>query len=127
MKLVPKVHKIKGLPSRPIRGAEADPIRFPSKVLYNLLKNMLSDLREMYKNITIHPQSYPILQGCDDYITRISNVKLLTENHIKTVLITADFSDAYTETDIDRLRMSIRLITNWDQPTLKVSFFSSKS
>ena len=46
MKLVPKVHKLTGpissnswetLKSRPIRGAENDPLKDPSKALYGML------------------------------------------------------------------------------------------
>ena len=119
MKLIPKVHKLKGpinkeswkqLPSRPIRGAESDPIRFPSKVLFHLLKNMLSDLQEMYDSINIRPLDFPILKGCDDYINRLKKIRLLSKDHMQTVLVTADFTDAYTETGIDRLKTSIRLI-----------------
>ena len=119
LKLVPKVHKLKGtisevswndLPSRPIRGAELDPMRQPSKVLYKLLQKMLQKLKDRYSNLTMYPLKYPVLSGCDDYTHRVDNLRLDTHMLTKTVLLTADFSDAYTETGISRLQESIRML-----------------
>ena len=116
MKLVPKVHKLSGkidkeswkvLPSRPIRGAELEPMKAPSKVLYQLLQRMLKRLKEQYSYLSMYHLKYPILNGCDDYINRLDTLRLKKNLMSKTVLITADFSDAYTETCIDGLQKSI--------------------
>ena len=60
MKLVPKIHKLSGpitpeswkiLKSRPIRGAENDPMKDPSKALYGMLHSMLADFRNLFPAI----------------------------------------------------------------------------
>ena len=93
MKLVPKVHKLKGtlhkdswkeLTSRPIRGAETDPMREPSKVLYTLLQEMISTLKSRYENLSTFRLRFPVLNGCDDYIHRLNHVKLSTSKSMKT-------------------------------------------
>ena len=57
LKLVPKIHKLVGpftseswaeLKSRPIRGAESDPMKIPSKALYSLLQKMLKDFSRTF-------------------------------------------------------------------------------
>ena len=114
-----KVHKLKGsvttdswklLPSRPIRGAEMDPMKFPSRVLYNLLKNMLDKFKARFPADSSCSLGFPVLTGCDDYLTRLHNVKLNPQKMMQTTLITADFGDAFTETGIDRLQQSISFI-----------------
>ena len=66
LKLVPKVHKLIGpidenswkiLKSRPIRGAECDPMKVPSKALYSLLQAMLSDFKMVFPVINSSNQS----------------------------------------------------------------------
>ena len=96
------------MPSRPIRGDELDPMRQPSKVLYKLLQNMLQKLKDRYSNLTMYPLKYPMLSGCYDYTRRLDTLRLDTSSLTKAVLLTADFSDAYTETGIYRLQESIR-------------------
>ena len=116
MKLIPKVHKLSGdvhkdswknLPSRPIRGAELDPMKQPSRVLFKLLQRMLSQLKANYSNLTMFQLQYPVLNGCDDYINRLDGLRLKKEQRMKTIMITADFSDAFTETCIKGLKKSI--------------------
>ena len=130
MKLVPKVHKLKGtlhkdswkeLTSRPIRGAETDPMREPSKVLYTLLQEMISTLKSRYENLSTFRLKFPVLNGCDDYIHRLDHVKLSTSKSMKTILLSADFSDVCTETSIERLKESIKRIGELiDIPYLKI-------
>ena len=105
-----KVHKIKGeitpdswktLSSRPIRGAETDPMRAPSKVLYLLLKEMLDKFSHKFPTISNNQiKNFTVLNGCDDYIERLSRLKLDSDKMLETTLISADFGDAYTETGI---------------------------
>ena len=117
LKLVPKVHKIKGsisveswneLKSRPIRGAENDPIKQPSKALYGLLQKMLRDFKAIFPSLeNDQSEQFPVLKGSDDYLQRLCSVKLLSQNFLQTTFITADFSDAYTETGVESLKVSI--------------------
>ena len=69
---------------------------------------MLSDLQEMYSKL--NNLKYPVLNGCDDYIQNLKRINLDSSQQMRTVLISADFSDAYTETGIDRLKHSIKLV-----------------
>ena len=71
--------------------------------------SMMSNLRHMYEGL---PYSFPVLKGCDDYIKRLDLMKLSCKKWTKTVLISADFSDAYTETGINRLQESVKLMGN---------------
>ena len=101
------------LSSRPIRGAENDPMRAPSKALLGLLKLMLLEFKDKFPPCFFGQEStFPVLAGCDDYINRISKVNLSGEIFTKTTLITADFGDAYTETSIPGLQKSISVIGN---------------
>ena len=101
----------KVLSSRPIRGAESDPIKAPSRVLYGLLQQMLSDLKTKFPSL--HPDQltgFTVLSGCDDYLRRLQRVQLDPSDRLKTTLISCDFGDAFTETGIDRLQQSISVI-----------------
>ena len=120
MKLVPKVHKLSGiitseswktLPSRPIRGAELDPINSPSRVLYSLLNNIISKFKILYENHRgMIPYDFPVIKGCDEYSKRVQQLRLKASQMMMTTFISADFGDAYTETGISSLQESIRLI-----------------
>ena len=120
MKLVPKVHKLKGpisldswkqLKSRPIRGAENDPIKDPSKALYSLLQEMLGKFKTVFPKLDNDQiEHFTVLKGCDDNTKRLSFLKLDKQKSSQTILITADFSDAYTETDIEHLKESLRTV-----------------
>ena len=68
------------------------------------------ELKKRYSDLTMFPLNYPILSGCDDYSHRVDNLKLDSGLLTKTVLVTADFSDAYTETGITRLQESIKML-----------------
>ena len=99
------------LTSRPIRGAEMDPMRTPSRALHGFLKEMLlgfnSKFPEPFQDQDI---SSTVLNGCDDYLSRLSKINLSREKFSMTTLISADFGDAYTETSIPKLKRSIRVI-----------------
>ena len=117
MKLVPKVHKLSGpatssscenLKSRPIRGAENDPLKDPSKALYAMLHSMLKDFSKIFPSLeNDQVEDFTVLKGCDDFVSRLSLVKLHPEKLCQTTLVSADFSDAYTSTGIDHLKQSI--------------------
>ena len=120
LKLVPKIHKLveaidedswKVLKSRPIRGAENDPMKNSSKALYSLLKQMLQDFSIVFPSLDNHQKNpFPVLAGCDDYLKRLELLELDPRKVLKTCLITADFSDAYTETGVDTLKVSISTV-----------------
>ena len=121
LKLVPKIHKLVSpitpeswtqLKSRPIRGAEQDPMRHPSKALYSMLKLLLSQFKLNFPAVKASNQTdnFTVLGGCDDYLKRLGLLKLDKSKFSKTVLISADFSDAFTETQISRLQDSISVI-----------------
>ena len=118
LKLVPKVHKLVGpigadtwkdLKSRPIRGAENDPMKVPSRALYHLLQDMLRDFRAIFPTVNASTQfnNFTVLAGCDDYTARLNNLNLDSDLYSRTFLVSADFSDAFTETQVPRLQESI--------------------
>ena len=49
-----------------------------STILKTLLKDLLSKVEFMSPNI------FPVLKGCDDYVTRLQNVTLDMEDVMKT-------------------------------------------
>ena len=121
LKILPKIHKIKGeidketwrlLSSRPIRGAECDPNNIPSKALYKMLQEMLQGFGALFPKMSKYPNisSFTVLKGCDEYINKISTIELEVDSFNSTYLISADFGDAYTETQIHRLEESITII-----------------
>ena len=122
MKLVPKVHKLCGpinedswiqLKSRPIRGAENDPIKDPSKALYGMLHSLLSSFRTRFPTLENNQnENFTELKGCDDYVQRLSLIELDSKKNLQTTLISADFSDAYTETGIEHLKISIKKVAD---------------
>ena len=50
------------------------------------------------------------MTGCDDYLDRLGRLQLDKNQFSNTFLISADFSDAFTETQIPRLQESISVI-----------------
>ena len=109
LKLVPKIHKLVGpftvnswkdLKSRPIRGAEQDPMKIPSKALYSLMHKMLEEFKQKFPKLNASTQNnnFTVLAGCDDYLNRLSLLKLDPSKFSKTFIVSADFSDAFTET-----------------------------
>ena len=124
LKIVPKIHKVKYLnsqscnlvPSRPIRGAENCPINPYSKALCKLLQ----DLHNMVK---IQMQSkYPIILGCDEYSKKIQQIRYPADGWCLNTLISADFSDAYTRSNLEDLEKSITKLGNFvDWPQSKIS------
>ena len=88
----------KTLSSRPIRGAESDPMKEPSRVLYKLLKIMLDQFRGKFSSLGFDKSlEFPVLRGCDDYLDRLHDVKLVSSRMMETVMLTADLSDAFTD------------------------------
>ena len=100
------------LKSRPIRGAEQDPMGIPSKALYSLLKMLLTKFSLTFPSLYSSHQSklFPVLSGCDDYLERLREVEIDYSNYGKLFLISADFEDAFTKTDIASLKESISVI-----------------
>ena len=125
LKLVPKVHKLKGeinelswesLTGRPIRGAEQCPTNAPSIALCKMIQEMLADLKGCYRTLApgsvLASLSFPIIKGCDAYSSALNDINLLTESFSSTYLVSADFSDAYTLSLRLRLQESINLLGN---------------
>ena len=83
-------------------------MRSPSKVLFKLLKELLVEFGQKFPNIANNQiTDFTVLSGCDDYIARLSRLKLDTDAQMKTTLLTADFGDAYTETGINHIQDSV--------------------
>ena len=54
--------------------------------------------------------NFPCLKGCDEYSTRIHNLPLSSKLFSRTVFISGDFSDAYTASQLDRLKDSVYIL-----------------
>ena len=98
------------LPSRPIRAAENDPIRPMSTVLKSLLQDLLEKVRATY-SLKSGSKNFPVLSGCDDYISRLGDIELSQENIMRTVLLSSDFEDAYTNADISHIQSSVKKLS----------------
>ena len=111
LKLIPKIHKLEkitaqswvDLPSRPIRGAENCPINPYSKVLCYILQDMHKELSKVM-------DKFPIVYGCDEYSRNIHRASFKSEDWSKITLISGDFSDAYTQSQLNDLIKSIERI-----------------
>ena len=78
LKLVLKVHKLqqpihseswKVLPSRPIRGAETDPMKTPSTALYRMISEVLEKFKTQFPSVSEDQDiNFTVLRGCDYYI-----------------------------------------------------------
>ena len=120
LKVIPKIHKLlsidehswKNLPSRPIRGGENCPINPPSKALCTLLQNMLKDVRAAFPKMVKMSRFFPCIRGCDEYSQRVKNTPLKTSLFTKTTLLSADFGDAYTMSQLAHLKESVEYIGN---------------
>ena len=66
-------------------------------------------MSDRYSGLTCYPLKYPVLRCCDDYLERLKKIELSTLEKMQTI-ISADFSDAYTDTCINRLQESIKMI-----------------
>ena len=75
-----------------------------------MLQKMISDLRSLFPSLVNKPRNFPCIKGCDEYSNRISSTSLDTSMFTKTCLISGDFSDAYTRSQLLRLQDSIRRI-----------------
>ena len=71
---------------------------------------MQADLRTKFPHIIFPSRNFPCLKGCDEYSSRISSLSLKTSLFTQTVLMSGDFGDAYTLSQIARLKKSIRVL-----------------
>ena len=120
LKLVPKVHKLKiiapeywvDLSSRPIRGGEQCPMNHPSLALCSLLQQMIKDVRAVFNEFIIENSylSFPVLSGCDLFSKLLQGVELEESQFSTIMLVSADFSDAYTAAKKSRLMESIKVL-----------------
>jgi hypothetical protein len=120
LKVIPKIHKLKGdisheslssLPSRPIRGGENCPFNPYSIVLCKLLQHLHNDVRD--KLFPVNGLIYPIVLGTSSYLDRLSNVQLVTnENWCNSWVVSGDFSDAYTLGTLDDLTIAVHNLSN---------------
>ena len=87
-------------------------MNMPSRALYKFLQEMLSGFKDAFPAVNASNQTnnFSVLSGCDDYLGRLSRLNLESDKFSKTFLISADFSDAFTETPIPRLQESISVI-----------------
>ena len=134
LKLVPKIHKLstfdstswKKLPSRPIRGAENCPINPYSRALCKMLQEMHSSLKIVFSDAGI---AFPLIYGCDEYSANIHNVSFDRSVWSLNTLVSADFSDAYTQSNLLDLQASIAKlgpIAGWPQPKIVLAQQLSK-
>ena len=56
------------------------------------------------------PFKFPVITGCDEFSSRVKELRLDRSKMMQTTFLSADFGDAYTETGISSLQASIRLI-----------------
>ena len=68
---------------------------------------MQRDLRGMFPQLVGSSRHFPCLRGCDEYSTRMSTLPLETNLFTQTVLMSGDFGDAYTLSQLARLTDSI--------------------
>ena len=92
------------LPSRPIRGAENCPINPYSQALCKMLQEMHLTLKEMLKTRGI---GFPLIYGCDEYSENIQGVQFCKKKWSMNILLSGDFSDAYTQSSLSDLQDSI--------------------
>ena len=67
----------------------------------------MKDVSGVFSHLTTVLRSFPCLKGCDEYSSRITSIPLQTSSFSQTVLLSGDFSDAYTESQTERLKGSI--------------------
>ena len=71
---------------------------------------MIADLRALFPSLLNTPRNFPCIKGCDEYSSRISTTALDTSLFTQTSLVSGDFSDAYTLSQLKRLQDSITTI-----------------
>ena len=129
LKMIPKIHKLsefgkqawKKLPSRPIRGAENCPINPYSQALCKMLQEMHSSLKIAFSEREI---AFPAIYGCDEYSSKIQGVALDSSAWSFTTLVSGDFSDAYTKSNLADLQNSIKdigHIVGWVEPKIQLA------
>ena len=129
LKLIPKIHKLsrfdsqswKVLPSRPIRGAENCPINPYSQALCKMLQEMHSSLKDILTSTGV---GFPLIYGCDEFSEKIQNIELENSKWSLNTLISADFSDAYTQSSLCDLQGSIGklgLIAGWSSSKISLA------
>ena len=80
------------------------------QALCKFLQQMQADLRLVFPHVTFPSRDFPCLRGCDDFINRISSLSLESSLFTQTVLLSGDFGDAYTRSQIPRLQASIHVL-----------------
>ena len=58
-------------------------------------------------------KDFPVLNGCDDFIDRLSKMKVSPVEMMQTVFVSSDFEDAYTNTSIDHIQKSIEELSSY--------------
>ena len=83
-----------------------------SNILKKMLQDLLKLLRESFPEQLLNLLGFPVLKECDDYIARISRIKLDQAKAMQTVIITSDFEDAYTNTDVGHIKETVKEIAS---------------
>ena len=127
--MLAKLHKLKEPPtketvsnitSRVVRGGESCPLNPYSCVLQALLTEMINDLKQIFNNITKTNLLFPLINGCDKFKEHIENISNNCNDFFKTLLITSDFSDAFTNLGLQHLKNAIENASTWlEYPTPK--------
>ena len=129
MKVIPKIHKLTEfdsqawtkLPSRPIRGAENCPINPYSQTLCKLLQEMHNSLRnELFKTGI----KFPLIYGCDEFSDNIQKTKFGRSTWSTKTLVSGDFSDAYTKSNLADLQGSISklgILARWSEHKMSLA------
>ena len=132
LKIIPKIHKIKSevtsdswkvLPSRPIRGGENCPVNGYSIALCKLLQELHKTVKELYTGGKMRG-CFPIIQGSDEYMKTISNIEYPREEWGNITILSGDFSDAYTQSRLIDLQVSIKklgLLAGWAADKISLS------
>ena len=122
IKLLPKVHKLDSepcltnfleIPSRIVRGGESCPLNSYSKCLKDLLAETMTDLRNYFRIITNSDRKFPLITGCEQYSEHINDITLDGKSFFKTLLVTSDFKDAFTNATLVQLIDAIQRAGTW--------------
>ena len=133
LKIIPKIHKIKSvitpeswkkLPSRPIRGGENCPVNSYSIALCNMLQELHKTVKQLYLNHKMGDVSFPIIHGSDEYMKTLTSIEYSREEWGKVTIISGDFSDAYTQSRLVDLQLSIKklgTLAGWNDAKISLS------
>ena len=122
IKLLAKLHKLTekpstenvlDIPSRVVRGGESCPLNPYSKVLQELLTNLIKDLKNEFKNLTNTELLFPLIDGCEKFEQHVNKINNNPKDFFKTILATSDFSDAFTNLGLEHLLNAIETAATW--------------